>query len=151
MALCGEEGGTPWPGIWEKIFAIIQATFRGWEIAAPCTWKTVVMIPKRGGTNFRGIGLIEVLWKAISGIINLRLFLSIQFHDALHGFHAVRGTGNATLKANLLQQLITMMEAFLHAIFLDLSKACNALDMYHCLDILEGYGVGPRTLYILRT
>ena len=28
-------------------------------------------------------------------------------------------------------------------IFLDLTKAYNALDRSRCLDILEGYGVGP--------
>ena len=61
-----------------------------------------VMIPKGGGTKFIGIGLVEVLWKAISGIINCRISSSIQFHDALHGFCAERGTGASTLEANIL-------------------------------------------------
>ena len=43
-----------------------------------------------------------------------------------------------------------MREAVIHAIFLDLHKEYNALDMYRCLDILEGYGVGPRALRLLR-
>ena len=30
-------------------------------------------------------------------------------------------------------------------------KAYNDLDRDHCIDILVGYGVGPRTLNILRT
>ena len=34
-------------------------------------------------------------------------------------------------------------------IFLDLQKAYNALDRSRCLDILEGYGVGPRALHLL--
>ena len=29
------------------------------------------------------------------------------------------------------------------AVFLDLTKAYDALDRSRCLDILEGYGVGP--------
>ena len=62
----------------------------------------VVMIPKAGGTDFRGIGLVEVLWKAISGIINIWILSSIHFHDALHGFCAERGTGASTLEANIL-------------------------------------------------
>ena len=57
-------------GNWEKVIAIIQADFRGGELAAPFAWQTVVMIPKGGGTDFSGIGLVEVLWKAISIIIN---------------------------------------------------------------------------------
>ena len=111
----------------------------------------MVVIPRGGGTNFRGIGLVEVMWKVISIIINRRLSSSIQFHDVLHGFHVGRGTGTTTLEANLLQQIIATRETVLHAIFLDLRKAYDSLDKDQCLDILYGYGVGPRTLCILRT
>ena len=48
----------PDPGNWQKVVKIIQVDFREGELAAPCAWKTVVMIPKRGGTNFRGIVLM---------------------------------------------------------------------------------------------
>ena len=51
----------PDPGNWEKVIAIIQENFRGGELAALCAWHMVVMIPKGGSTNFRGIGLVEVL------------------------------------------------------------------------------------------
>ena len=34
-------------------------------------------------------------------------------------------------------------------IFQDLHKAYNALDRSRCLEILEGYGVGPRDLRLL--
>ena len=141
----------PDPGNWEKVIAIIQTTFRGGEIAALCAFQMVVMIPKGGDTNFRVIGLVEVLWKAISGIINRRLSSSIQFHDALNGFCTDRGTGIPTLKANLRQYLIAMREMVLYSIFLDIHKAYNTLERYRCLDILAGCGVGPRTLRILRT
>ena len=43
-----------------------------------------------------------------------------------------------------------MRETVLHSIFLDLRKAYDALDRDRCLDILAGYGVGPRTLHVLR-
>ena len=111
----------------------------------------MVIITKGGGTYFRGIGLVEILWKLVSGIIDLRISSSIQFHDALHGFCAGRGTGTATLEANLLQQLIDMRDTVLHSICLNLRKAYDALDSNLCMDILTGYGVGPRTLCILRT
>ena len=96
------------------------------------------MITNGGGTNFRGIGLVEVLWKAISGIINCWISSSIQFHDTLHGFRAEIVTGITTLDAKLLQQIIAMREMFIHSIFFGLRKAYDALDRDFCLDILEG-------------
>ena len=111
----------------------------------------VVMITKGGGTNFRGIGLVEVLRKAISSIINRQLSYYIQIHDDMHGFREGIGTRTDTLKAKLLQKLIAMRETVLHAIFLNLRKSYDDLDRECCLKILAGYGVGPRKIYILRT
>ena len=139
------------PVKWEKVVSIIQAAFRGGEIVASCPRKTVVMIPKGGGNEFRGIGLAEVLRKAISGIINRRILYFIQFHDALHGFRAGRGTGTTTLEDKLHQHLITMRDTVIHSISLDLCKAYDTLDRDRCLDIMVGYGVGPRTLRTLQT
>ena len=42
-----------------------------------------------------------------------------------------------------------MRKAVLHYIFLDLRKAYDALNRDRCLDILDWYGVGPRTLHTL--
>ena len=56
-----------------------------------------------------------------------------------------------TLKANLLQQLAALREEVLYVIFLDLHKAYDALDRSRCLEILEGYGVGPRARRLLQT
>ena len=119
----------PDPGNWENVVSVIQAYFRGVELTVLCEWYTVVVIPKGKGTNFRGIGLVEVLWKSISGIINFRILSSIQFHDAVHGFHAGRGTGTTTLKTKLIQNLIVMRETVLHSILLELRKAYNTLNI----------------------
>ena len=104
-----------------------------------------------GKKDYRGIGLVEVMWKILAEILNLRLTASITFHDFLHGFREGRGTGTATLKAKLLQQLAALREEVLYVIFLDLHKAYNALDRSRCLDILERYGVAPRSRRILQT
>ena len=98
----------PEPGKWEKVIATIHADFRGGELAAPCAWQMVAMIPKGGVTEFRGIGLVEILWKAISGIIHRWLLYSIQFHGVPHGFCVGIGMGTATLKSNLLQNIIAI-------------------------------------------
>ena len=86
----------------------------------------MVLIPKEKG-DYRGIGLVEVMWKVVAVILNRRFTSSITFHDVLHGFRAGRGTGTATLEAKLLQQLAAMREEVLYVIFLDLSKASYAL------------------------
>ena len=104
----------PKPGNWEKVVTIIQATFRGGETVASCAWQTLVTIHKGVGTDSRRIGLVEVLWKSISGIINRRILSSIQFHDSLHGFIAGRETGKSTLEAKILHHLIYMRETVLH-------------------------------------
>ena len=54
-------------------------------------------------------------------------------------------------EAKLLQQLAAMREEVLYVIFLDLTKAYNTLDRSRCLEILEGYGVGPSARRFLTT
>ena len=44
-----------------------------------------------------------------------------------------------------------MREEVLYVIFLDLTKAYDALDRSRCLEILEGYGVGPTSRRLLTT
>ena len=70
-------------------------------MAEETTWQAVVLIPK-GEKEYRGIGLVAVMWKVVSVIPNLRFTSSITYHDALHGFRAGRSTGTATLEAKLL-------------------------------------------------
>ena len=107
------------------------------------------MIPK-GKEEFRGIGLVEVTWKVMAVILHRRLTTGLQLHDALHGFREGHGTGIATLEAKLLQQLAAMREEVLYVIFLDLTKAYDALDRSRSLEILKGYGVGGRVRKLLR-
>ena len=105
----------------------------------------------QGKKDYRGIGIVEVMWKVVAELLNCRLTASITYHDFLHGFRAGRGTGTTTLEAKLLQQLAALREEVLYVILLDLHKAYDALDRFRCLDILKGYGVGPRARRILQT
>ena len=50
----------------------------------------MVLIPKRK-RDYRGIGLVEVMWKLVANILNCGLTASITYHDFLHGFQAGRG------------------------------------------------------------
>ena len=125
-----------------------QTEFREGEPAEEAVCQAVVLIPKGGG-EYRGIGLVEVMWKAVSVILNRRFTTSTTYHDYLHGFQAGCGTGTVTLEVNLLQQVVALREAVLHVIFLYLNKAYNDLDRSRCLEILEGYVVGTTPLRLL--
>ena len=92
-----------------------------------------------------------MVWKVVASIINLRLTASIVYHNFIHILRSGRGTGTATLKDKLIQQLVSMREDLLYVIFLDLHKSYDALDRDRCLEILEGYGMGPQACRILRT
>ena len=129
---------------------LVQTAFREGDLAEEVTWQAVVLIPK-GKKDYRVIVLVEVMWKVVAAILNRRFTAFITYHDFLHGFRAGRGTGTATLEAKLLQQLAALREEVLYVIFLDLHKAYEALDRSRCLEILEGYGVGPKARRLLVT
>ena len=60
---------------------------------------------------------MEFLWNTVMTILNLRLTMVIQLHNTLHGFHTDRGTGTASLEANMLQHLMAIREEVLYKIF----------------------------------
>ena len=60
------------------------------------------------GSDYFSIGLMEVVWKVVAVILNHRFTASITYHDSLHVFLAVHGTGTATPKVKILQQFTAM-------------------------------------------
>ena len=60
------------------------------------------------------------------------------------------GTGTASLDAKLIQKLTKIREEVVYEVFIKIRKAYDALDREWCLEILMGYGVGPRIKKILR-
>ena len=145
-----EDGGeVKEPTKWEMVVELLQTAFQDGVLAEEATWQAVVLILEGGG-DYHGIGLVEVVWKAVAKILNFRFTASINYHNSLHGFRAGRSTGTATLEVKLIHQVSAMMEAVIHTIFLDLHKAYDALDRSRYLDTLEGYGVGHRALHLLR-
>ena len=53
----------------------------------------VVLIPK-GNNDFRGIGLLEVAWKVLEGVLDGQM-KGVDLHDTLHGFPQKRGAARA--------------------------------------------------------
>jgi hypothetical protein len=137
---------------WENLVKIVvQRAFETGDIPTALQWGVLVLIPKSEAGKFRGIGLLEVIWKLITTIINKRLLQGIEFHPAIHGFRRRRGTGTAVLECKLLMSMAHKAGKPLYQIFIDFfSKAYPSMDRGRTLEILEGYGVGLRTLRIFR-
>ncbi len=108
----------------------------------------VVLLPK-GGRDYRGIGVLELLWKMVERIMDQHLN-ALPLHEALHGCWNRHGTGMAILEAKLAQQLAHLEQEPVYGVFLDLKKVFNAMDRERCLQILEGYGVGPNMVCLIR-
>ena len=81
---------------WARVVELVQKSFREGELAEESTWQPLVLITK-GKKDYRGIGLVEVMWKVVAMILNRRFTSSITYHEALHGFREGRGTETATL------------------------------------------------------
>ena len=132
---------------WRVLVQLLQTIWEHGSIPQQMTWMVIVLLPKGGG-DYRGIGLLEPLWKVVEVLMDKR-FLAIKFHDCLHGFLAGRGTGTATMEVKLAQQLAYREQEAWYQIFLDLRKAYDAMDRGRCLEILAGYGVGPKLIRLL--
>jgi hypothetical protein len=89
---------------WRILVQLVQTIWEHGSIPQQMTWMVIVLLPEGGGNYYRGIGLLEPLWKVVEVLIDKR-FLAIEFHDCLHGFLAGRGTGTATMEVKLAQQL----------------------------------------------
>ncbi len=98
----------------------------------------MVLLPKGGG-DYRGIGLLEPLWKVVECIMDRQLN-ALPLREALHRCRNGHSTGTAVLEAKLAQQFVHLKQEPFYGVFLDLKKAFDAME---CLLILEGYGAGP--------
>ena len=135
---------------WVKLVALVTVDFGEGRLAEEAMWQAVVLIPKGKG-EYRGIGLMKVMWKVMEDILNFRVTASINYHEFLHRFWIDHGTGTATLEAKLLHQLAALREEVLYMIFLETHKAYDGLDRSICLGTLEGYYVGPQACRLLST
>ena len=97
----------------------------------------MVYLPKVRG-EYRGVGLLDMVWKVCSTVVNCRLKRSVTLHDALHWLRAGRVTGTSTLEATLVYQVAWIAHGLLFQVFLDIQKAYDSLNRGHCMEILRG-------------
>ena len=119
-----EEGGEQW---W-KVVGLVQWCIDTGEVPQSFKYGALVLIPKAEHGKYRGIALLESLYKLISGLINHRVTNSVQFHDSIHGFRTGRSCSTAILEAKLEMQQARQAGQVYYQVFLDLSKAYDTVD-----------------------
>jgi hypothetical protein len=139
------------PDIWNELVSLIQDVFDGKAIPQEFLYEILCLIPKEDQGKYRGIALLEVVYKLVLMIIHLRLQTVIDFHPFLHGFQQQCSTGTCILEAKLQMQLASYLCQPLYQIFLDLTEAYDTLDRDCTLSILEAYGVGSHIRSIIQT
>ncbi len=68
---------------WCRFTLFVQAIWDHDKIPPQLLWVIIVLIPKGGG-DYRGIGLLEPMWKVCKCVMGLCLN-AIDLHDLLHG------------------------------------------------------------------
>ena len=137
------------PAAWSLFVELVQTSFLGYEIPIAYSHAILVLLPKNELGKFRGITLLEVMYKLWSMIFYLRAIKVIKFHPAIHGFLRRHGCGTAILEAKLEMQWAAFNAVPYYQIFLDLGKAYYSIGC-EMLDVLAGYGFGPNFLRFQR-
>ena len=108
----GEEGAYRDKSTWDFVVELVQTEFRDRVLVDEATWKAVVLILKGGG-DYHVICFVEVVWNAVTVILNFCFSASITYHDSLRGFRSGRSTGTAHLEVKLFQKVMDKREEVL--------------------------------------
>jgi hypothetical protein len=103
---------------WRLFVRLVQTAWIHGMIPRQLLWSIVVLIPKGRG-DYRGIGLLEPIWKCIEWVIDHQLD-AIKLHDSLHGCRSKHGTGTAIIEVKLAQQLSYFKLKPFYGVFLNL-------------------------------
>ena len=90
--------------MWRLLIKLVQHIWNTGEIPRQMLRTIITLIPKSNFGDFRGIRLLEVIWKLIERVLDKRLS-KIELHDYLHRFRAKRGCWVGIMEANHFQQL----------------------------------------------
>ena len=132
------------------VVVLVQEVFRMGQVPSMFRQAVLVLIPKQEATKYRGIALLEALYKLCSSVINWRIVWNADWHDGVHGFCRRRGCTMAIIEAKFLAQKAQSEGKLLYQVFLDLTKAYNTVARDCLFLLLEDYGLGPRWRAVLQ-
>jgi exonuclease III len=138
--------GTTDAGCFDQLATLCKKIFLTGAVPKRMREGVLVLLPKNGSTEFRGISLLDCVYKLISTCINTRAARNIQFHEGIHGFRAERGCQTAIYEAKADMQARQEAGSTYHQVFLDLSKAFDTVDRDRLLLVMRAYGFGDRSM-----
>ena len=125
--------------------------YRLWEIGL------LKILPKKGDlskpSNYRGIMLLEVVYKTVAKIIHSRLQPIVESldHEAQCGFRPGRGCADAVFSVRLAMKKRREHGLQTWILFLDLVKAFDRVPRQLLWDILHRFGVPPKLVSIIKS
>ena len=72
---------------WRLLVKLCDHIWRTSEIPQRMLLAVVVLSPKGTSVDYRGIGVLEIVWKLLERALDARLS-EAELHDNLHGFRA---------------------------------------------------------------
>ena len=106
---------------------LIQECFKLLGIPLLTFCQVLIAIPKGDNGDFRGIGLVDTLWKVISSIINNRLQHAYPFHGFLHSFRPLIGMETTITEVKLLLDEGLVTERPIFEVFINFQKAFDTV------------------------
>ena len=79
-----------------KLLALTKHMWDHRTLPTDLSWTILVFLLKVN-VDTRWISLIKVLWKAVNAVIDTWVNMVVKFHDVLHVFCNLRGTGMVTM------------------------------------------------------
>jgi len=143
----GMEGAT----CFTKLVSLCQCIYDTGEIPQAMKEGILVRLPKTGTKEFRGITLLDTVYKLISSCMNYQAQKAIDYHDGIHGFRTGRGCQMALFEAKADMEARELGTQTYHQIFLDLWKAFDTVNRDRLLMVMQAYGFGYRALRFFRT
>ena len=83
-----------------------------------CEYKILVLIHKGNG-EFRGIRIMEVIKKAVLGVVNCKIGVEVDFNNTLHGSRSGRRMEISYPEVKLLRKLEAMEKEVFYEVLLD--------------------------------